>query len=384
MGVIVRERGGAWWVFIAHQGKRKAKRIGPGKQGKAAAQAVAAKIQARLVLGDVGILEPKEQAKAVPTFAAVATEWERVTAPGWKHGTRVTYSTILRCRLLPAFGTLPLNQVTPERVEAWWTACREEKLSKKHLGILRSLLRGVCHRAVRLGLLPSSPADCIDGRLGREDTEVRKTDYLTGEDLARFLATAERVCPQKSPIFLVMATAGLRIGEAVGLQGGDLDATERQIHLRRTVSRGHISSPKNGKGRVVDVPATTMAVLGELREIRQAEAAVAGAEARWLFPGRTASLPITPERVQQVFHRVLRAAGIRHIRPHDLRHTYATLAIQAGVPLLTVSRQLGHESISTTADIYAHAVPGSNRAAAEVFEAILTRNHPQPPRNLPA
>jgi len=65
----------------------------------------------------------------------------------------------------------------------------------------------------------------------------------------------------------------------------------------------------------------------------------------------------------------------------DLRHTYATLAIQAGVPLLTVSRQLGHATISTTVDLYTHAVPGSNRAAAEALEAVLASNQMQPRRN---
>ncbi len=83
-------------------------------------------------------------------------------------------------------------------------------------------------------------------------------------------------------------------------------------------------------------------------------------------------MPVTPERAQQIFGKLLRAAGLRHIRPHDLRHTYATLAIQVGVPLLTVSRQLGHASIAITADLYAHAAPGGNRAAADAMEAILT------------
>ncbi len=95
-------------------------------------------------------------------------------------------------------------------------------------------------------------------------------------------------------------------------------------------------------------------------------------------------MPVTPETVRGIFWKALRAAGIRKIRPHDLRHTYATLAIQAGVPLLTVSRQLGHASISTTADLYTHAVPGSNRAAAEALEAILTGNQTQPPLNPPS
>jgi len=146
---------------------------------------------------------------------------------------------------------------------------------------------------------------------------------------------AERLCPIEYPIFLVMATCGLRVGEALGLQAGDLDGPARQLHIRRSVRRGYVDSPKSGKAGVVDVPAATMAVLHTVRKIRI----------------------------------------------HDLRHTYATLTIQAGVNILNVSRQLRHASIAITADTYAHAVPGGNRAAADVMEAILVGNQAQPLRN---
>ena len=383
MGVRVRERDGAWWVFINHQGKRKAKRIGEGDPGKRAAKEAAAKIQAKLALGDVGILETHRK-QAVPTFGEVAKEWERVTAPDWKPSTAITYGNILRNRLLPVLGNLPITDLTAARVEAWWAALRAEGLAKRSLQVYRLILREVCKRAVSLVLVPSNPADRISGRLGREETEARQAEYLTRGDLTRLLPTAERVCLKQYPILLVMATCGLRVGEAIGLQVGDLDAAGQQVHIRRTVGERYITSPKNGKPRTVDVPAATMAVLEREREMRQAEAAFKGIEARWLFPGRFGDMPITRKQVERALQCALRAAGIRQIRVHDLRHTYATLAIQAGVPLLTVSRQLGHASISTTADIYAHAVPGSNRAAADALEAILIGNQMQPPRNLPA
>ncbi len=384
MGVKIRERDGAWWIFVNHQGQRKAKRIGTGDPGKRAAKEAAAKIQAKLALGDLSILEAPQPVKAAPAFETVANEWERIAAPNWKRGTQITYGNALRARLLPVFGGLPITALTEVQIEDWWTKTRETGLSKRRLGILRGILRNVCKRAVRQGWLRANPADCIEGSLGRQDTETHEPDYLTAEDLATFLTKAEEVSPKEHPIFLVMATAGLRIGEAIGLQVGDLDAPGKQLHIRRMVRRGYISSPKNGKGRVVEIPASTTAILETLRQTRQAEAAYKGTEARWLFPGRTADLPITPERVQQVLPKVLLAAGIRKIRPHDLRHTYATLAIKAGVPLLTVSRQLGHGSIAITADVYAHDAPGGNRAAAEAMEAILGRNQTQPPRNLPS
>lgn len=175
MGVAVREKDGAWWVFICHQGKRKAKRVGDKKAAEGAARI----LRAKLTLGDLKIADPKAEAVRVPTFEEVAKEWERHAAPAWKQGTVITYGNALRTRLLPTFGTLPMPEVTAERVEAWWTGCREEKLSKKHLGNLCGVLRGVCRRAVRLGLLATNPAECIEGRLGRSTEEVKSADYLT-------------------------------------------------------------------------------------------------------------------------------------------------------------------------------------------------------------
>lgn len=379
MGVTLRERDGAWWVFIHHKGRRKAKRVGD----KRAAAAVAEKIRAKLTLGDVGILnEASDHTAPALTFAEIAAQWERVTSPGWKRGTQITYGNALRCRLLPVFGALPIADVTADQVEEWWTTVRQQGFSKKHLANLRSVLRGVCRRAVSLGLLTANPVERIEGRLGRQDTEIHQADYLTPDDLTRLLGAAEKVCPPEHPIILVMATAGLRIGEAVGLQVGDLDVTGQRLHIRRTVRRAYISSPKNGKPRTVDVPATTMGVLERVKEIRQAEAAYQGGEARWLFPGLIANMPVTGEQVRLALRKALKAASIRLIHPHTLRHTFATLAIQAGVPILTVSRQLGHASISTTVDLYTHAVTGSNRAAAEALETILAGNQTQPPRNL--
>jgi integrase len=290
---------------------------------------------------------------------------------------------VIRARLNPTFGDLPMPDVTADRVEEWWVRLRGEGMVLRHVGTIRSVLKGICRRAVSLGLIHSNPVDRIDGPMGKGHGEIAEpADYLTAAELETFLKTAERVCPKEYPALLVTATCGLRVGEAVGLQVGDMDVPGLRLHVRRTARRGYIDSPKNGKPGIVDVPATTMAVLQRVKEIRQAEAAVAGTEARWLFPSRQRpTKPLTEQTMRNMMRRVLRATNLREIRVHDLRHTYATLAIQAGVDILTVSRQLRHSSIAITADIYAHAVPGGNRAAADVMENILAGNQAQPPRN---
>ncbi len=338
--------------------------------GRRAAKAAAEKIAARLALGDCGIFT--ESAPKSPTVAQIAADWERATSPAWKHGTKIIYGNILKARIIPAFGSLPITDLTADRVEAWWTQTRESGLSRKSLANYRRVLWGVCERAVVQEYLRINPVRRIMGRLGRQDEEVGLVDYLSGDELAAMLAATERVCPRGYPALLLMGTGGLRVGEAQGVQIGDLDERGARIHVRRSIGRaGHISSPKNGKGRVVDLPARTVAVLAKLRELRQVEAAVEGREARWFFPGDVAGRPVERTAVARWLAEALKAAGVRRVHPHVLRHTYATLALLAGVPLLTVSRQLGHSSNAITADTYCHAVPGGNRAAADAMEAIL-------------
>jgi len=176
MGVKVRQRDGAWWIFVNHQGKRKAKRVGEGEPGKKAAKTAAEKIQAKLALGDLSILETSDKATQAPTFEAVAKEWERIASPNLKRGTQITYGGALRKRILPPFGNLPVTEITPARVEAWWATTREEGLSKRYLGILRSIVREICRRALRQGLIKVNPAEWIEGSLdGRTPRSARWT-----------------------------------------------------------------------------------------------------------------------------------------------------------------------------------------------------------------
>jgi integrase len=369
MGVRVREEGGAWYIFINHQGKRKAKRVGVGPAAKKAADAAAAKIAAKLTLGDLKIFEPDAP---VPTVKAVAAEWLRVSAPNWKSGTVRNYESIVAAKIIPAFGALKVTEWTPSRIEDWWVRQRESGLDRKTLANYRGVLRGIAHRALVQELITKDPSLRIAGRLGRRDGEIRKVDFLSGDELNAMLRAAERVCPRFFPLFVTLAATGMRIGEGLAVQPGDLDSVGLKVLVLREVGRGgNISSPKNGEGRAVEVPDTIMALLVKQAQIVQAEAAVRGVEATWLFPGDIVGRPLTESPVREALQKALAAAGVRRIHPHILRHTYATLAIQAGVDILTVSRQLGHKDIGTTIKTYCHAVPGTGREAAAVIGAIL-------------
>jgi integrase len=119
MGVKVREWKGAWWVFITHQGARKAKRIGVGTTGKKAAQYVAQQIQARLALGQPAV-DPQPATIAIEDYAETFLNRIEQTR---KHTTHAGYRKILDHDILPVFRGQPLRAITRERVKALATEC---------------------------------------------------------------------------------------------------------------------------------------------------------------------------------------------------------------------------------------------------------------------
>ena len=131
----------------------------------------------------------------------------------------------------------------------------------------------------------------------------------------------------------------------------------------------------------MDAPGSLVAALRDRYSIRQAEAAVAGREpSPWVFPSaKDSTKPLNDAWLRdRVWRPLLDKAGVRHVRVHDARHTYASLMLRRGVPVVYVSRQLGHSSIAVTVDLYGHFVPGADRHHVEgLADAIETaETHP--------
>jgi integrase len=115
MGVKVRERDGAWWLFVDHQGRRKAKRVGTGKTGKKAADAAAVQIAAKLASGDPTVFAAP--VSPAPTLRVYAQRWLTETiAPHRKQRTEDYYRRMLDCHLLPTLGSVPLTEIKPAQV----------------------------------------------------------------------------------------------------------------------------------------------------------------------------------------------------------------------------------------------------------------------------
>ena len=181
-----------------------------------------------------------------------------------------------------------------------------------------------------------------------------------------------------------MSWCGLRLGEACGLQWGDLDAVSGFLTIYRTAQYRKVhgtvtlllGAPKSGKGRKVDVPQVLVDKLSLRRGIMEAEAALNGREpSQWIFPSPSdATKPVDAAFIRyKRWCKVLRVTGLRSLKLHALRHTYASLLLQDGESPTYVKEQMGHSSIQVTVDVYGHFIPGKNRGAVERLAAATSQ-----------
>ncbi len=237
---------------------------------------------------------------------------------------------------------------------------------------MAATLRAVLYQAQVDELIPSNPAARF-GKLfdARHDARQHVKVFDT-QDVADVLKSAAKWYPDHELLVVLLFYTGMREGEALGLQWEDFDWQRRLVDLRRTVGvrKGGlvVNTPKSGKLRTVDLPSSLAARLGELKSIREAQAAVEGkALSAWVFPALTdATKPLNASWFwRHVWCPVLDKAKVRHIRVHDARHSYASMMLRRGVPIAYVSNQLGHSSIQVTVDLYGHFIPGEDRHHVE-------------------
>lgn len=382
MGVKVREWKGAWWLFVDHQGRRKARRVGVGKDGKKSAALAAIKIQARLAEGgDLTLLDPDPS--PVPTFKVYAERWlSAVAGLSCQGSTLAQYRHRLDTRLSPHLGALPLTAITRDRVKALiaheFKSGRLRKgrtaISPRTVRAFMNTLVAILNSAVEDGLIPSNPASRLGKVIRQDQTQVEEIEVFTPEELATLLEVAASDWPDYHAFLLCLARTGMRMGEGMALRWEDIEWRARVILIRRTTRRGSTSVTKNGKARRVDMSPQLASALQGWQTLQEAEAAVAGQDpSPWVFPALRASRH-TETTTRRVWRRILKRAQLRYRKLHTLRHTFASLLIQAGEPVTYVQIQLGHHSAAFTLTVYGHFIPRAHHRGVDRLDDATERN----------
>ena len=322
------------------------------------------------------------------TFGEAAREWLRYVEHDRKRraSTINDYRWIVERRLMPEFGAATLESITTQRIDAWRSAlvaaggiADGEALSartiNKYLGVMHSILKraqrvyGLAANAAAwaerqpvtrsgdFNVLSAAEVEAL-ARAAREGRPRKPPRHPTG---AEWRAKLREQDEQDSAIFLTAAYAGLRLGELRSLRWRDLDFDKRLIHVRRSYVMRAEDVPKSG--RVRSVPMIDQVAVA-LDQLSRRPDRTADDDLVFVNP---AGEHIEDSALRRRFYAALKAADLKHIRFHDLRHSFGTLAVQV-FPLTDVKAYMGHADIATTM-IYVHHVPRVD--AAEKLSSAL-------------
>jgi integrase len=355
-----RTSGQELWYGRWHLGGRRVnRRLGP-KRRRGTGEGLN-RTQAEARLRELMVRERPPAAGSRVSFASAAELMLRdLEGLGRKPTTLDNYRSILRSHLLPKFGEVAVSQVKKSEIEALMAALTEAgKAARTRSGIFK-LLSQVFNFALRHDWCEQNPCRSVRRPQVRECSEIR---FLNQQELDALIAAVDvsdkPFGPTDRAIFLTAAMTGMRQGELLALRWRDVDWEAKRIRVRRNYTRGYWSTPKSRSGE------RAVPLSGRIEDeltIHLGNSRFCGEDDLVFANPRSGEvLPHGP--LVRRLKKALKAAGVRMIRFHDLRHTFGTrLAASPEVSMRQIQEWMGHRDYLTTL-IYAHYEPGDEESA---------------------
>lgn len=311
------------------------------------------------------------------TVAAYLGRWlEDAARPAIRESTYRGYDDVFRVHVIPRIGGVALARLQPAHLQAMLSDMEKTGASARMRQLTFDVVRHALKQAVAWRMIPRNPAETVvRPRVSRKEMQVLDVDQVH-----RLLAAAQG--DRLQALYTLLVGAGLRLGEALGLTWPDLDPKRAALHIRRQLCevRGRLwlAEPKTSAARrTVTLPGFVVAAIRAHEERAKVEGTLLND--RLLVFTDAEGTPLRRSNIRRrSFEPLLRLAGIPHIRLHDLRHTFATLALRANVHPLIVQQQPGHSHIAITLGTYSHVLPSLAQAAAAQLDALLARDADSP------
>lgn len=287
--------------------------------------------------------------------------------PNVRETTARYYKGYIDHHVLPRLGDIPLNKLTSLDIQQFYkdllenrriredTKAKKPGLSSTTVHGIHVMLKSALKRAVQERLIPFNPAEfCIPPKVTKPDLQVipseRYQSYLTAAEQRGVL-----------PMFYLELSTGLRKGEIAALLWSDYDAQTQTIHVTKQYlfynGQGTVSPPKSSTSvRYVSIPEEAAKLLEQEHEKHPKNP--------YMFPSPVTGEMYHPDAIVKIHRKICKDIGLEHVRFHDLRHSFATTALQCGVDVKTVSTMLGHSSAGFTLNVYTHSTSRMQQKAA--------------------
>ena len=312
------------------------------------------------------------------TVATWLRSWYDIYAkPNVRVATADRYHLMIEQYTIPRIGSIKLTKLTAHDLQKLYKELMESGrtrgksghgnpgLSSTTVRSLHLMLHNALNRAVKERLILRNPTeDCIAPKVQKFEMQI-----LQPEHIKTYLDAADK--RGLLPMFYLELVSGLRKGELVALQWSDLDEANCTISVSKQASwdTEHqliLSRPKTGNSiREVSIPQDAVELLKQEHAKHPSNP--------WMFPSSRTGEMYHPDSVVNLHKKILKDAGLEHIRFHDLRHTFATLALQNGVDVKTVSSMLGHYDAGFTLRTYTHATRQMQQKAAEKMGSFMAQ-----------
>jgi integrase len=303
-------------------------------------------------------------------FSALVDDWRLVRWPSLRESSRSIYSWLLDAWLIPELGGRKLRTITLRDCEQLHAKVRSAVAESERakggratanmaLGLLKQILSyAEAHRYVA-----ASPARHAKTQPAPFEERRQRIDgnVLGADELRRLFDAADA---SWRPLIMTAALTGLRRGELLGLQWGDVDWASGRVHVRRQMTGGKLSAPKTPAAlRRVPLPAELVS------ELRPWRLRCPKGELDLVFPDGEGG-PLHHSSVDKCgLGPALRRAGLRRVTLHSLRHGYASALIGSGASVKVVQRLMGHSNVQMTLQTYAHMMPGDDDGIAATLSA---------------
>ncbi len=308
--------------------------------------------------------------------------YQNFNKPSLNQNTQQGYEDRIYKHIIPELGQIPLNELTQTDLQQFYAKLKTsgrlirveqygEGLSDRMVRVCHGSCRSALQKAVEEGLIRQNPA--IGCKLPPKKSG--EMSVLTQEEMQRFLIQAKQ--DGYYELFLLELATGLRLGEILALQWNDVNLETGELHITKSVTfiKGElvISEPKTKSSiRMVVLPTSVREVLKKYK---------ATVNSRWMFPSpEKEDAPLTLNYTRRRMQQTLERARCKKVRFHDLRHTFATMALEHGMDVKTLSAIIGHVSSATTLDIYSHVTDTMQKqAAVKIDHQIGKTDAPMPP-----